>query len=291
VTANFERRLVCLLLGCLAACGRAPTAPAGRAPAARTPGVRVTMAALHASGGVPVGWALTPPSGSVEIGRRTFEDLGCPACHRIADETFSTPSAGIGPELTGMGSHHPAAYFVESIINPDAVLVEGDGYVDAGGHSTMPDYPDLTVTQLADVVAYLSSLRGAHPMPATEPAVAQITERPSPPAREAKAFMVQSYQVRPGMLEAFERWMRDTGMPRLREHGVVAIETFVDFTRARNPYTTVYAFRDGAALQAAVLDPAVLSVDREFDGFVSDHEHLQKTWSPMYRAPSLSDPN
>jgi mono/diheme cytochrome c family protein len=249
------------------------------------------MAALHASGGVPVGWALTPPPGSSEMGRRTFEDLGCPACHRIAGETFASPSDGIGPDLTGMGSHHPAAYFVESIINPDAVLVEGEGYTDAAGHSTMPDYPDLTVTQLADLVTYLSSLGGAHSMPPPATGATEITERPSPPAREAKAFMVQSYQVRPGMLEGFERWMREAGAPRLRERGVVAIETFVDFTRGRNPYTTVYAFRDGAALQAAVQDPAVQSIDREFDGFVSEHEHQQKMWSPIYRAPSLSDPN
>jgi hypothetical protein len=133
-------------------------APAADAPQSR-PGARLTMDSLHQQGGVPLGWQLTPPPGEVAAGRRDFDDLGCPSCHRVAGETFSHATTGAGPELTGMASFHPAAYFVESILNPDAVLIDAPGYVGTDGHSTMPSYPELTVGQLGDLVAYLASLR------------------------------------------------------------------------------------------------------------------------------------
>ncbi len=61
----------------------------------------------------------------------------------------------------GMGSHHPAEYFAESIMNPNRVIVQGPGYTGPDGLSKMPDYNDvMTVRQLVDVVAYLKSLKG-----------------------------------------------------------------------------------------------------------------------------------
>ena len=65
-----------------------------------------------------------------------------------------------GPELTGMGGHHPAAYFAESILNPNAVLVEGPDYIGEDGYSKMPAYDGMTLRELADVVAFLRSLQG-----------------------------------------------------------------------------------------------------------------------------------
>jgi hypothetical protein len=63
--------------------------------------------------------------------------------------------------MTGMGSHHPAEYFAESIANPNRVIVDGDGYVGGDGLSKMPSYADtMTVKQLVDLVAYLRSLKG-----------------------------------------------------------------------------------------------------------------------------------
>src|SRR5262249_34366437 len=68
-----------------------------------------------------------------------------------------------GPDLTGMGAHHPAEYFAESILNPNAVIVTGPGYTDAQGLSIMPNYREsLTVAELIDLVAYLKSLGGEH---------------------------------------------------------------------------------------------------------------------------------
>jgi hypothetical protein len=70
-----------------------------------------------------------------------------------------------GPDLAGMGAQHPAAYFAESILNPNAVVVLGPGYTTADGLSIMPtEYVNLlTVRQLLDLVAYLQSLRTPPP--------------------------------------------------------------------------------------------------------------------------------
>src|SRR6266404_155919 len=85
--------------------GGKETAPApSERPAIRS--VRITMAALHQAGGVPPGWRFAVPPGDVGAGRRTFADAGCPSCHRVAREAFPPPT-GPGPELTGMGNHHP----------------------------------------------------------------------------------------------------------------------------------------------------------------------------------------
>src|SRR5438034_5342205 len=146
---------------------------------------RFTMEELHRSGGVPRGWKFTLPAGDPAKGRRAFADLECYTCHAIQGERF--PASGgdaksVGPELTGMGSHHPAEYFAESILAPNAVILDGPGYVGPDGKSTMPSYADsLSVTQLLDLVAYLKSLTGDagghHHGGAAEQAVADYTVR------------------------------------------------------------------------------------------------------------------
>src|SRR5262245_42447632 len=111
--------LLLLLLICAlsAACGRDDRKPGAAARPRTSPrSVRITMDALHQLGGIPPGWQLTPLPGDVEAGRRGFEDLGCATCHKVAGETFADQAnGGPGPELTGMGIHHPPAYFLESI--------------------------------------------------------------------------------------------------------------------------------------------------------------------------------
>jgi len=151
-----------------------------------SPGLRrFTMEELHRSGGVPRGWRFTLPAGDPAKGRQAFADLECYTCHAIQGERF--PASGgdaksVGPELTGMGTHHPAEYFAESILAPNAVILDGPGYVGPDGKSTMPSYADsLSVTQLLDLVAYLKSLTGDagghHHGGAAEQAVADYTVR------------------------------------------------------------------------------------------------------------------
>jgi mono/diheme cytochrome c family protein len=132
------------------------------------------MEELHGAGGVPRGWKFGLPAGDPAKGRQIFANLECHKCHAIQGESFP-PSGGdaksVGPELTGMGALHPAEYFAESILSPNAVIVQGPDYVGSDGKSVMPTYADsLSVTQLVDLVAYLKSLSAGgpahHPPPA-----------------------------------------------------------------------------------------------------------------------------
>ena len=283
--------LATLLAACKTTQGQAPQPPVGH-PA--TPGVRITMAALHQAGGVPPGWRFTAPPGDVDSGRQAFVDLGCHSCHHVEGEHFSPGDnrGGVGPDLTGMGSHHPTEYFVESILNPDAVLVEGPGYIDQDGRSIMPSYPELTLRQLADLVAYLKSLRtsGSAEMKVT-PAEKVIEAVPAPPDGAASIFYVQAYDVLPGKLTTLEEWFRNEGATAfLAQQGLVSIETYVDIARECPSLVTVLGFRDEAALTQFLDDPIAQLLGQKLDEFGGPHQHRIFRQPPVYRAAALSAP-
>ena len=159
-----EALIAVAVLGCTAVLGEStPKRHAGHVSlAADVEGApfRVRMDELHAHGGVPRGWALTLPPGHAARGREVFARLECFACHAVSGERFPPPSKP-GPSLAGVGGHHPAGYLLESILNPNAVIVEAPGYTGPDGRSTMPDYRDsLSTSDLVDLVAYLKSLGG-----------------------------------------------------------------------------------------------------------------------------------
>ena len=63
----------------------------------------------------------------------------------------------------GVGNHHPAEYFAESILSPNAIIVDAPGFIGPDGRSIMPSYADsLTVMQLVDLVGFLKSPEGGH---------------------------------------------------------------------------------------------------------------------------------
>lgn len=135
----------------------APAPSGAAAPKPRT----ISPDEVHRHGGVPPGWKFMLPAGDAARGRQLFAELECFKCHTVKGESF--PAAGdgknVGPELTGMGAHHPAEYFAESILAPNAVILEGPGYTGPDGSSIMPSYADsLSLTQWLDLVAYLKSL-------------------------------------------------------------------------------------------------------------------------------------
>lgn len=119
---------------------------------------------------MPKGWRFTIPTGDHHAGRQVFIDFECFKCHEVAGEDFPAPKAeqgDVGPALTGMGPMHPAEYFVETIIDPNASAMwrikhhseENKGYLGADGRSKMPSYSDtMTARQVIDLVAYLKSL-------------------------------------------------------------------------------------------------------------------------------------
>jgi hypothetical protein len=144
--------------------GTAPP-PTAEQPKSSAP---ISMEELHRNGGVPRGWKFTLPAGDPKAGREIFAKLECNKCHEVKpDFPRGERAAGdVGPELTGMGDHHPAEYFAQSIVDPNAVILAGPGFVGADGRSVMPDYRDsLTFTELVDLVTYLKSLRGGPPGP------------------------------------------------------------------------------------------------------------------------------
>jgi hypothetical protein len=177
-----------LVGGTLAQAQHQHGAPAAT-PAADAPGPRrVTMEDLHRSGGVPPGWRFSWPAGDAAKGREVFAKLECYQCHQIKGETFPavTPDpTRRGPELSGMGGNHPAEYFAESIINPNAVIVLGPGHTGPDGLSIMPDFRDsLTLAETIDLVAFIRSLGGGED---------HAHHGAAPPAREQTAG---SYRVR-----------------------------------------------------------------------------------------------
>jgi uncharacterized protein involved in high-affinity Fe2+ transport len=122
---------------------------------------RVSEEELHRHGGVPRGWTFTVPVGDAARGRAVFAELECYKCHEIKTENFPAPTDGkyIGPELTGMGRMHPAEYIAESILFPNAVIVDEPGHTGPDGLSVMPSYADtLSLAQWLDLVAYLKGL-------------------------------------------------------------------------------------------------------------------------------------
>jgi cytochrome c2 len=118
----------------------------------------------------PKGWRFALPPGNAAAGRKAFADLECFKCHVVQGEKFPAPKADqgeVGPELSGMGPMHPAEYFAEAIVEPNASAVwrikhhkeESKGYLGPDGKTKMPSYNGtMTVQQLIDLVAYLKSL-------------------------------------------------------------------------------------------------------------------------------------
>lgn len=290
-----------VLLGALVSSRTIPAPGVSGARPRAQPGVRLSMDALHQQGGVPLGWQISLSPGDHAAGRQAFVDFGCPSCHRISGESFPTATGTeLGPDLSGMGSHHPPAYFAEAIVNPDAVLIDAPGYVGTDGHSTMPTYPEMTLRQLGDIVAYLSSLDqggtpschsgGASTMnAAVNMSTVDLQNRPQPQPGEARVVFAQTYNVLPGQLAAFETWFATQGRQQfLAVDGLVSIDTFVDAARPGTAVTSLFGFRDETALRNFMGDPATAELWKQFDAFVGPHGHYASDRPLVYRAPALS---
>ena len=83
----------------------------------------------HGDHGTPAGWRFTWPAGDPARGRDVFAKYECFSCHEVRGEPFTVPqdAGNVGPELAAMGPAHEAEYFVEAIINPNAVVERGQG--------------------------------------------------------------------------------------------------------------------------------------------------------------------
>lgn len=251
------------------------------------------MEALHAAGGVPFDWKLTPPPGDAARGRAVFAAYGCAACHVVQGETFANQGSDAGPDLTGMGAHHPPGYFVEAILNPNAIVVEGAGYAGPSGLSTMPAYPDMPLVDLIDVVAYLSSLTTGHNhaamMAAAEGALpSNLRERPVPPPQPGAIHIVMRYDLLPGKLGEFETWFRDHGREDfLAVDGLTAIDTYV-VGGTGGALVSIFTFRDQQAATAFLSSPAAVTLGDKWDSFIGPHGHVLSRLPPVYPVEALS---
>jgi putative copper export protein len=129
----------------------------------RKPAGHVTnITPLGPGAGQRTSGTVSPPPGDIARGRSVFARLECFTCHAVPGERYPAPSRP-GPSLAGVG-RYPPGYLLESVVNPNARIVDGPEYTDDRGLSTMPDYRDkLTVGELIDLVGYLGSLRGESP--------------------------------------------------------------------------------------------------------------------------------
>ena len=97
------------------------------------------------------------PAGDPEAGRKGFVSMGCALCHAAAGDrgipefAASEPGPVIGPDQAGKST----AVLVQAILNPSHRLP--DSMADQA-LSPMPDYNDITVRQLSDVIAYIRYL-------------------------------------------------------------------------------------------------------------------------------------
>jgi len=105
--------------------------------------------------GAPAAAASAPgPAGA--SGQELVQQWGCLTCHK-----FDAPDKLIGPSLWDIGARQDANYIRESILAPDAVVVEGfpaglmKGTLDGSGF-----YQKLALQDLNTLVNYLSSLKG-----------------------------------------------------------------------------------------------------------------------------------
>ena len=156
-----------------------------------TPGRHVTFERKTTTHVAPLGRAgaggprpgtVTPPRGDVGRGRAVFAKLECGGCHAVPDPGFAAPTRP-GPDLAGIGARHPGE-IVESIMNPNAQILDGPGYTDERGLSIMPDYRDrLTVGELSDLVEYLRTFEAPAP-PAEKPPATEKPPAEKPPAVE-----------------------------------------------------------------------------------------------------------
>ena len=169
-----EAVIVLAIFACTAALGE--VTPGRHTAFERRPASHVTNITPSAarSDGSRVAGTVTTPPGDAARGRAAFARLRCFACHAVRDDRMPAPSRP-GPSLAGVARHHPG-YLVESIVNPNARIVDGPGYTDDRGLSTMPDYgTQMTVRDLVDLVAYLKSVDDG-----SEP---DRPSRATPPAR------------------------------------------------------------------------------------------------------------
>jgi mono/diheme cytochrome c family protein len=109
----------------------------------------------------PAGFRLAS-NGDATRGKQVFLELHCVECHQVADVNLSVPMAQdrVPVVLGGEVDRQMAdGYLVTAIINPSFVIARRypADQMTKQGKSRMPNYEELTVRELTDLVAFLQS--------------------------------------------------------------------------------------------------------------------------------------
>jgi mono/diheme cytochrome c family protein len=83
--------------------------------------------------------------GDAGRGRSEFASEGCSSCHSTGSKRI------VGPGLGGISQRHDDAYIRESIVDSQAIIVDGYPRV-------MPDFSKFSEQKVADLIAYLHTL-------------------------------------------------------------------------------------------------------------------------------------
>src|SRR5712691_2175608 len=112
--------------------------------------------AVAAAATPTAGLAAAAPSPAGMSGQELVQKWACVTCHN-----FDKPDKLIGPSLWDIGARQDANYIRESILEPDAYVVEGfpaglmKGTLDGSGF-----YQKLSLQDLNTLVSYLTALKG-----------------------------------------------------------------------------------------------------------------------------------
>jgi cytochrome c2 len=127
-----------------------------------------------------------PPRGDLEAGRKTFETVGCLACHRVGDDRrgidglLMASFRSHGPNLDGTGSKVDAGWLYAWVKDPKSYW-----------HETKMPRLRLSDKEAADVTAYLMSLKNE-----------AFVARPRPPLDKgvrdaiAREYLLAQYPVK-----------------------------------------------------------------------------------------------
>ncbi len=125
--------------------------------------ITVTPSTVFEVAGAPPPPPAPPPadagSGEALDGPAMIQKYGCEACHDLA-----TPARRLGPSLADIGARQDRAALIQSLLEPDAVMAEGDppyppGLMGATLTST-GFYRDVSIAQLDVLVSHLAGLQG-----------------------------------------------------------------------------------------------------------------------------------
>lgn len=108
----------------------------------------------------------------IEEGQEVFAAKKCWQCHTIQGKNFEELEPGsVGPDLTSIGTIQTREYIIESILNPDALVVPPIEDHSQEGRSKMPSYAEqIGVSDLMKLAVFLKAQTGPPKPEAEDPA-------------------------------------------------------------------------------------------------------------------------